>query len=191
MFIKNRYNFKFENDNQFKDLDNVDLYYKLKGHLENNTSDISSDIFKEPQHKSQNKHYYFLNKASQVASNSLLGHKHGCIIVYKGKIISQGYNHRAFKNQANSIHAEADALNKLNKKYKTRKILRDCTMYVVRITNKLEETNNIFKMSKPCEKCTKKIIDYGIRKTYYSTDNQYFCNLVTDQICRIKQNLKL
>jgi deoxycytidylate deaminase len=36
-------------------------------------------------------------------------------------------------------------------------------------------------MSKPCEKCTKFINKYNIRKIYYSTNYDYDCNYLNIQ----------
>lgn len=111
----------------------------------------------------------FLDKASRIAMKSVMTHKHGCVIVYCGEIISEGYNH-FFTHMCHkySIHAEVDAINKAKK---MRHILPDCEMYVVRIGT--ERFNHCLKYSKPCTSCTAAINKYGIKKIYYSTNSEY------------------
>lgn len=104
-----------------------------------------------------------VEKAIALANKSTMMQKHGAIILSKnGDIIGQGFNHYAsFMSHSWSCHAEIAAL--LNIKNKREKLI-DATLVVVRIGS-----DNIVKMSKPCEKCKKEIIKFGIKRVFYST----------------------
>ena len=136
--------------------------------------------------KIKNKHYYFLHKAREEAKKSLLNHKHGCIIVYKNKIVSTGHNKSSINknNTYRSIHAEIDAISKLikNNKFHNKQTRNNCSLYVVRIQN----GTNKLKMSKPCKNCIENIKKYNIGMTYYSTNETFIddliCQFITESI---------
>lgn len=109
-------------------------------------------------------------RATHIAKHSGMNHRHGALVIYDGKIISHGYNHEhpALKNQY-SIHAEVDALTKIKKLGKH--VLSKCELVVVRIGP--ESFNNVFKLSMPCCNCTKYIQRLGIKKVYYSTNDEF------------------
>lgn len=105
----------------------------------------------------------------------------GCVIVYKGKILSVGYNlqdktnplqkkfnqYREFDPNAsgckNSIHAECHALLKI----KDLDIdWRKSNVFVWRI--KKDGTRG---MARPCPACEAMLKNQGISRVYYSTDN--------------------
>jgi deoxycytidylate deaminase len=116
--------------------------------------------------ESNDRQEFFLNKAAQMAFRSTMGHRHGCIIVDKDHhtIISTGFNHTYIHLYHKfSIHAEVDALQKIKKNLD----LSNCEMYVVRIG----PHGFPLKLSKPCEGCTKIILQSGIGKVYYSWSN--------------------
>jgi deoxycytidylate deaminase len=105
----------------------------------------------------------YINAAILEARKSNMEQKHGCVIVYKGKIIAKGYNHYIdYYNHLFSIHAEVNVLMKL-KKLKVE--YNQCDMYVIRISNTLPLD---LRISKPCSNCAKTIVKYGIRNIYYS-----------------------
>ena len=89
-----------------------------------------------------------------------LYHHHYCVITYGGKVVSTGYN-RPYEFRSNGKdymrHAECDALLKLPKKYRNKK-LRLC---VVR---------KDYKNSKPCKKCLEFLSEYNIKNIYYSDE---------------------
>ena len=58
----------------------------------------------------------FIEYAISVAKKSTMVQKHGCVIVYKNKIITFGFNHSVIPCKF-SIHAEQDAINKAKKYY--------------------------------------------------------------------------
>lgn len=108
--------------------------------------------------KCNNKQLYFFEKASEYAKKStVLTHKHGCVIVKNGEIISYGYNKISKSTVAFTIHAELDALGKIKNKSDT------YDLYVVRINS-----NGDFMLSKPCDNCIKNILKTGIRYIYFS-----------------------
>lgn len=126
----------------------------------------------------KNKHYYFLQIAKEEAKKSVLNHRHGCVIVYKNKIVSCGYNKvtNYTNNNYRSIHAEKDAIINLTKikKFQNKNIKNKCSLYVVRIKPNTFE----LKHSKPCKDCIKTIIFNNIGQTYYSTDCSFVDNLM-------------
>lgn len=135
--------------------------------------------------KIKNKHYYFLHQAIEEANKSLLIHKHGCIIVYKNKIVSTGYNKYSINNNKTytSIHAETDAISKLikNNKFQNKGVRNNCSLYVVRIQN----GTNKLKMSKPCKNCIENIKKYNIGMIYYSTNGTF----IDDLICQFIKDI--
>mgnify|MGYP001180524553 FL=1 len=145
----------------------------------NNIKKNVTDTFKT-------KHSIYLNEAANYAKHSNLTHKHGCVIVYNDTIISCGHNKKHPSLKKFSIHAEIDAVNKLNRKYKNKKTISKCSLYVVRIRNGLSE-EDCLKMSKPCMNCANKIHKIGIRKVYYSVDSHYVNDLIYTEILK---NLK-
>jgi deoxycytidylate deaminase len=119
---------------------------------------------------------YFLKRAAYIATRSCMNHRHGCIIVDKNdEILAEGYNHKYFHfYHAYSIHAEVSCLSKI----KWRKSLTDCEMYLVRIGT--DRMGKPLKYSKPCQECTKAILKSGIRRVYYSTDQD--CCIAVERI---------
>jgi deoxycytidylate deaminase len=111
---------------------------------------------------------YFLRKAAQIAFRSNMSHRHGCIIVdgKTGDILSSGYNHTSIHLfHKFSMHAEVDALRKINRKTD----LSNAELYVVRIGPESQGTP--LKMSRPCDGCSKAIHRANIGKVYYSWSN--------------------
>lgn len=113
----------------------------------------------------------YMDIAARVAQKSTMGHKHGCVIVLDDEILSIGHNrHCTHMYHTFSIHAEVDALNKINKK-KYKNLFSRMELYIVRIGN--GKFNQVLKYSKPCEGCQNAIQKYGINKVYYSTNYEY------------------
>lgn len=131
--------------------------------------------------KLKNDHY--LQIAAEVAKKSTMTQKHGCIIVYKKKIIATGYNTMPSMFQ-NSLHAEINALKKVkNKQY----ILKEADLYVVRIGT--DSFDNVLKYSKPCANCSKHIQMNKIRRVFYSTNYEFdtYNTFMRCQECDMKQ----
>lgn len=106
----------------------------------------------------------FLQRAMGLALSSQERHRHGSIIVRKGKIISWGINslrnHPSVcsdpKAQAGR-HAEREAIRRANTN------LEGATIYVARI-NKTGDPL----LSKPCKACQEAIEKAGIKKVIYT-----------------------
>ena len=115
------------------------------------------------------KQQMYLDRATRVAMKSVMTHRHGCVVVVNGDIVSEGYN-RATTHMFHSfsLHSEVDALNKLKK---TKHILIDAEMYVVRIAS--SRFDHCLKYSKPCTGCQDVINKFGVKKVYYSTNTEY------------------
>lgn len=130
-----------------------------------------------------NKHLYFMQIAIKEATKSLLNHQHGCVIVYQNKIVAYGHNKSTFNYaQFKSIHAEEDALRSLVKinKFQNKHIRNNCKLYVVRI----QKNTNLLKMSKPCQNCINNIKKQNIGVTYYSTNDTFIDDLITQYIIK-------
>lgn len=109
-------------------------------------------------------------RACRVAKKSGMNHRHGAVVIYNGEIIAEGYNRQCneFKEQF-SVHAEVDALMKIRKMGKH--VLSQCDLVVVRIAPSSLE--NAMKLSMPCCKCKPFIERMGIRRVYYSTNDEF------------------
>ena len=107
----------------------------------------------------------YFEECKRVGSKSFLTHKHGCVLVKKGQIISKGFNFRlpetiAHNSNVPSIHAEISALNGIKKE-----TVQDSDMYVVRVDPSCRQR---VRYSKPCPHCSFIINKVGIRNVYYS-----------------------
>ena len=119
---------------------------------------------------SKNRHSQeYVELARNVAKKSQMLHRHGCVIVYKDKIIT-GYNTSLnLRNEieGSSVHAEMNALKKA-RKILTKSELKNSKLYIIRIGT--DSMSNPLKYSKPCPYCEKSIKDAGISKVFYSTN---------------------
>jgi tRNA(Arg) A34 adenosine deaminase TadA len=106
----------------------------------------------------------FLNEAINQAMKSDMNSNHGAILVRRGKIVGKGYNRYVNSNcdKIFSIHAEVSAIKNALKKVHPDE-LKMCELIIIRVNNENECLN-----SKPCEKCSKIINMYNIRKVYHS-----------------------
>lgn len=124
------------------------------------------------------KHSLYMFAAKNAALHSRMQHQHGCVLVYNGKIVASGWNNPIELADMWSMHAEVNALRKVDKT-----ILPKCKMYVVRIGSNIDTQNehytnydsqnpdNCFKLSKPCDKCRMAIEAAGIKMVFYSLGN--------------------
>lgn len=112
----------------------------------------------------------FINEAIKEALKSTHIFKIGAVIFDKNKIISRGHNYSCksvksyntkFVKWKGSIHAEVDAI------IKARKPLKGLSILVIRINK-----NGKLGLAKPCKNCTKYINHVGIRKVFYSDNNE-------------------
>jgi tRNA(Arg) A34 adenosine deaminase TadA len=109
-------------------------------------------------------------RACRAARKSGMNHRHGAIVIHDGVVVAEGFNYESpdFKDLF-SIHAEMDALTKV--KHLGKSFLSQCEMMVVRIgPATLEHTT---KLSMPCPLCRPMIERMGIRKVYYTTNEEF------------------
>lgn len=125
----------------------------------------------------------FFRRATEMAMKSDMSVKMGCIVTYKGKIISEGCNQkRTHPLQAeydkerpdvmegtpnvHSLHAESAALFKIkNENIRWNKV----DIYVSR-----PMVSRLYGLAKPCPSCQKLIKDLGIKRIHYTTDDGSF-----------------
>lgn len=100
--------------------------------------------------------------------------RHGAVVVKKGKVIQSGRNQYCSLQRVKhfqskkiwSIHAEMNVLAGLPKK-----ITRGAEIYIVRVRRDGTLSN-----SKPCSICMSLIQGAGIRRIFYSVDNNVFAS---------------
>jgi len=115
-------------------------------------------------------HFKFMDRAILEAQKSTMEHQLGCVIVRQNEIVASSCNYYAENfTDAWSIHAEVAAIMQLRKK--PRKYFQDCVMYVVRVGT--QHMKYPLKLSKPCESCESIINEVGIRRVYYSTNDDF------------------
>lgn len=128
-------------------------------------------------------------------------HKHGCVVLHHGKIMSSGYNYDRVQykhknkykygctNTSCSTHAEMSAILSLKGK-------KANALLVIRVGK-----DGSLRDSKPCQYCYEFIHRIGIKKIYFSTNNQdveiiktnnidYRDLVVSGSNSKMKQNLK-
>jgi deoxycytidylate deaminase len=113
---------------------------------------------------------YFIEEAILNAEKSLLFKaNHGAIVVFRGKIVGNGYNKLSINNHNKvnkwSIHAEVDAINDALRKI-SRYDLKKSILIVVRLKKKGD-----ISLSAPCNDCANYIKKFGILTCYYSDEN--------------------
>jgi deoxycytidylate deaminase len=127
--------------------------------------------------KFYDKFYDNIQKLKKIAENSPLQHKHSACLMKGDKIISIGYNKYIKESIINNnivkftIHAEIDALCKLDKK-----LIKGHDILIIRISKSCNLKN-----SRPCNSCIEKLKRRGIRKVYYSNEyGNIVCEFLED-----------
>lgn len=110
----------------------------------------------------------WLRVAQYEASKSPCLHKHGCVIIGGGKLLSRGYNHYNNKH-GYSCHAEMDTLRKMPKTKRRR-----LKLYVVRVGR-----NQDVKNSKPCPTCALVLKNNPFRSVIFSNEQGGYTKLLT------------
>ena len=105
----------------------------------------------------------FTELAYRRAQKSECKYSH-CAVIFDGKKpVSIGHNRLAKQMMKrigmHTIHAEHDALRKLNPKYD----ISQCAMYVYRFNN-----HGNPRFSKPCDRCVRRLKASGIKEVYYT-----------------------
>ena len=121
-----------------------------------------------------------MNFLENVAFNNPLvaNQRVSAALVLKGNIISVGTNQRKthpFQNrykkhpEALLFHAETSAIhNSLKQRLYTAEDVSKCTLYVCRTLK-----NRRWGLAKPCEGCLQAIVEYDIKKVYFTNDNGF------------------
>jgi len=122
-----------------------------------------------------------MDEAIELAKRSIMESKHGCVIVHgRNGIVASGINehlHNQEDRSIYSIHAEMNALCQLLRiKSHNERYMRDCVALVARVGPL--STGHAVRMSRPCEKCEKQLRKMGIRKVYYTFDQNHIGELV-------------
>jgi len=127
--------------------------------------------------KFYDKFYDNIQTLKKIAKNSPLQHKHSACLMKGDKIISMGYNKYIKESIINNnvvkftIHAEIDALCKLDKK-----LIKGHDILIIRISKSYNLKN-----SRPCNSCIEKLKRRGIRKVYYSNEyGNIICEFLED-----------
>lgn len=144
----------------------------MKKCYDNVDKDICKNVTKEQEK--------YISKCLSLAQKSNLTQKHGCVLVRKKKIISCGYNFKMSNHFLDttkkettcrdifSIHAEISTIKKVKKQD-----LSECDLYVVRLgplSNIKDEKYSLkdTKYSCPCKVCKSFIVEYNIKRVYYT-----------------------
>ena len=119
------------------------------------------------------RHRRYLETARRVAEESEFpDYRHGALLVRGGSILNSAYNKNNHIGWANKFrnkdcghathHAELGAILGMAREKTT-----GATVYVARIGRTGE-----LKMSKPCEMCQQVLAHVGVKKVYYSIDDE-------------------
>ena len=110
----------------------------------------------------KNKHKKIVHQLIEIAEKSSMRCKHAAAIVYRGSIISAGYN---YCKGHNSIHAERNALLNCDPK-----LINGSSLYVIRIS---KQDKNKMLLSLPCKHCQSLIKryqnKYNLKNVFYSS----------------------
>jgi cytidine deaminase len=108
----------------------------------------------------------FIEEAEISALKSDMNFNHGAVLIYRGKILSKGYNYyhepKYNSNYKESVHAEVSAINNALKKVHISE-LKKCELVIIRINRHGDHLN-----SKPCCHCQNFINKFNIKKVFHS-----------------------
>lgn len=127
-----------------------------------------------------NRDYSFFNIAKEISFMSPYPRHHiGCVITYKNRIISSGYNSNKtspLQKKYNAIrftadtpaknHAETKALIPLLK-------MKDIDLSKVKVYCYREHADGTIAVSRPCASCMRMLKDNNIHNIYYTTEDGY------------------
>jgi tRNA(Arg) A34 adenosine deaminase TadA len=114
------------------------------------------------------------------SSERVSGARISAIMVYKNKIYSFGKNQKKShpfqndyrKNQhAILLHAETDCIKNALRNLSVDD-LRKCTIYIARAKYLDNGKSMGIGMARPCKGCMRAIVEYGIKRVVYTTDEQ-------------------
>ena len=115
-----------------------------------------------------------------AAANDAAGNmKFSAAIVRRNRVVSFGFNsmkshpfQARYGRNSDSIfpHAEISAIKNALKIITVDDLLK-CELYIVRVKRPSRRaTNYVWGNAKPCEGCTRAILEFGIKRVIYSTD---------------------
>ena len=127
-------------------------------------------------------HKAYFKAAKAISKLSDIKQKIGCVVVYKHRIISSGYNHsktcplqkeynkyrfNVEECMTHSVHAETDALLPLLKR-------KDIDFSHISIYLYRQYKNGDLAPSRPCESCLALMKSLGVRHLYFTGSDRYF-----------------
>lgn len=124
-----------------------------------------------------------MEEAIQLAKRSTMESKHGCVIINPKNrdkwVVASGINEHV-QNQEDrnvySIHAEVNALAQLLRiKSHNHTYFDDCIALVARVGPK--SSNYKVRMSKPCANCERTLRKMGIKRVFYTIDENTMCEM--------------
>lgn len=141
--------------------------------------------------------YKMFKRAAEVAKKSDFsgGTKVGCVLAYKGHVISEACNtdktspemkyynrYRHFRNNQHgyvrhSNHAEVSAIHKVTYPIAQQIDWKDVSLYTFRWAPGLPKK---FGMSRPCPSCIQAIRDKGIRDIFYCSNDGFVYERLND-----------
>jgi len=136
---------------------------------------------------SANEKFFSIARKAAEMSNFYRCHT-GCVIVYKGDIISSGYNQnkthplqKVYNKERyeedstpHYMHAEIHALSSVIND--TSINWKKVHIYLYRISKK-----NVYALARPCPACMKLIHHLGIRHIHYTTNNGYAHEILNER----------
>lgn len=136
-----------------------------------------------------NKYFDMARSISQL-SDYYKQHHLGCVMIYKGKVIADGYNslktspmqkqynkYREFDEDSpnsGSLHAEMMTLERC--KY------LDVEWSKVKVFIYREHKSGIKAIAAPCPACRKALIDRGIKHIYYTGENSFIYEIMQEHL---------
>lgn len=118
------------------------------------------------------KHQKFLDKAIELSKTSEMQLKHGAVLVKGSSVISVGINSRRndpyfMEDEVAKLHSAEHAEESCLRLAKKVGNLTGAIIYIARTNRKGEPMN-----SKPCQRCITAIKAVGIRKIFYTINNE-------------------
>ena len=125
-------------------------------------------------------YYMDLAVAQALSAERVAGAKVGAVLVIKKRVISFGVNKRkthpfqkahAKNKDAIDLHAENDAIVNALRHFDVDELKR-ATLYVARVKKPTARSQFTWGLAKPCSGCQKAIAAMGIKRVFYTTDEE-------------------
>lgn len=151
----------------------MDPMNSLRSYYSRPVSDAYKDYDYMPDELSNND-ISFLSAAAKVATTSTYRFRMGALIVKSGRVLAGDVNAPKVSPSTPpnrvSTHAEIRTI-------KNTRNVRGATLYVARLRSK-----DIPALAKPCAWCMQEIIDSGISRVVFTTNNNVGSSFYTDMI---------